>query len=85
MRSQYITDTDLIPYEYYGLVCQGCDYDMRWRMDPIGTKADVVVKARKQGWMRIDTGSGMRQYCGECAAVIRGNAYGVRMRRGTLR
>jgi hypothetical protein len=71
IRVRYILDTDLIPYVDYGLVCQGCGWDRRWRMDPSGTKAGVAVTARALGWMRIDTGTGMRQYCPECADMMR--------------
>ena len=83
MRINYIVDTDLAPTTQYTLQCEGCDWLDIFQVFAHTSVADVVVEAREHGWMRIDTGSGMRTYCADCAALVRENAYGVK--KGTIR
>ena len=71
IRVRYIVDTDLTPRVLYELDCNGCDWRGRWASMPDSTLADAVMIARHEGWMRIDTGYGLRTYCGECAAGLR--------------
>ncbi len=71
MKTVQITETDLIPYEWYGLVCQGCEENVRWRIGPSDTKAVVVPDARRRGWIRIECAGGFRTFCPDCVQVMR--------------
>ena len=71
MKQQYIAASDLIPFAWYGLVCQGCETEERWRLGDGQTKADMVISARRLGWVRLEVNGGMRTFCSECAAVAK--------------
>ena len=78
IRVNYIVDTDLAPTTTYSLCCDGCDQLDSFPVFAARSAADVVVKARGLGWMRIDTGHGMRTYCPECATLVRNQHGGAR-------
>ena len=75
MKQQYIAASDLIPFACYGLVCQGCETEERWMLGEGQTKTDMVIYARRLGWVRLEVNGGMRPFCAEGAEVAKqGNA-----------
>ena len=75
VKQQYIAASDLIPFAWYGLVCQGCETEERWRLGDGQTKTDMAIGARRLGWVRLEHRGGLRTYCAECAAVIQADAF----------
>ena len=71
VKQQHIAASDLIPFAWYGLVCQGCEIEERWRLGDGQTKADIVISARRLGWVRLEVNGGMRTFCPECAEVAK--------------
>jgi hypothetical protein len=71
VKQQYIAASDLIPFAWFGLVCQGCETEERWRLGDGRTKADMVISARRLGWVRLEVNGGMRTFCAECAELAK--------------
>jgi hypothetical protein len=70
VKTVQITETDLIPYRSYGLVCQGCKQKKRWHVGQSETKAVVALAMRRLGWIRIECSDGLLTLCPECSQVI---------------
>jgi hypothetical protein len=68
VKTQMIVGSDLIPYMWWELKCQGCETTERWRVGPFSTKIEAVIAARRLGWERLEINGQMRTFCCECAA-----------------